>query len=96
MLTPHRSAAINSAQTCDIPRENKEKAVQLTSSKVQADILSELKDMQSNMAPLNNLKAEVSEIKELMWNPQCSPSQYTKQSGGSQDNAIQQMTVSPT
>lgn len=95
MLTPHRSAAIHSAQTCDSPGEKKEKTtVQQTSSKVKPDILSELKEMRSNMALLNDLKAEVSEIKEFIQKPQCSPSPYTNQVGGPQDNVIQQMTVS--
>lgn len=92
MLTPHHSAAIHSAQTCGSPGEKREKTVQQTSSKVQPQILSELKEMRSNMAVLNDLKAEVPEIKEFIHNPQCSPSQYTNQAGGPH---IQQMTASP-
>lgn len=86
---------LNASASCDSPGEKREKTVQQTSGKVQPDILSELKERRSNVALLNDLQAEVSEMKELMRNPQCSPSQYTNQAGGPQDNASQQMTVSP-
>lgn len=94
MVPPQRSAAIHSAQTSDHPAERKEKiAAQQNGSKMQPDILSELKEMRSNMALLNNLKAEVSQIKEFIQKPQCSPSQYPSQVEGPQNNVFQQMTV---
>lgn len=97
MLTPQRSTTIHSAQTGDNIAEKKEKnTVQLNGSKVQPDILSELKEMRSNMALLNDLKAEVSQIKEFIQKPQCSPPQYPNQVEGPQHNVAQQMTVPPS
>lgn len=97
MLTPQRSAAIHSAHTGDNTTEKKEKnTVQQNGSKVQPDILSELKKMRSNMAFLNDLKAEVSQIKEFIQKPQCSPPQYPNQVEGPQHNFAQQMTVPPS
>lgn len=96
MVTPQRSAAIHSAQTSDNPAEKKEKTVaQHNSSKTQPDILTELKEMKSNIALLNDLKAEVSQIKEFIQKPQCAPSQYPSQAEGPQNNVGQQMTAPP-
>lgn len=94
MLTPQRSVAIHSAQTSDHPAEQKEKAtVQQNNRKMQPDILTELKEMRSSMALLNNLRAEVSQMKELIQKPQDSPAQCTKQVGVPQNNVTQQMTA---
>lgn len=91
--TPQRSAAIHLAQMGDNTVEKKEKnTVKLTGSEVQPDILSELKEMRSNMALLNDLKAEVSQIKEFIQKPQCSPPQYPNQVEGPQHNVAQQVT----
>jgi len=96
MLTPQCSAAIHSAQAGDNTAEKKEKnTVQQSGSKVQPDILSQLKEMQSNMTLLNDLKAEFSQIKEFIQKPQCSPPQYPYQVEVPQNNVAQQMTVPP-
>ena len=70
MLTPQRSAAIHSAQTSDSLTEKTEKKTVLqASSKVQPDILSDLKEMRSNIALVSDLKVEVSQIKEFIQKP---------------------------
>lgn len=80
MLTS-RTAAIHSAQT-DTHPVKKEKLTHLENIKMQPDVLSELKEMRSNMALLHDLNAEVSQIKEYMQQPQTSPVQHFSQTDG--------------
>lgn len=47
------------------------------------------------MAFLNDLKAEVSLIKEFIQKPQYSPAQYTNQVGVPQNNVTQQLSQAP-
>lgn len=69
-LTPHR-IAVHSADTNESRTDKREKApTSQSNSKVQPDLLAELKEMRSNMTILNDLKAEVSQIKDYMQKPQ--------------------------
>lgn len=69
-LVPHL-VAVHAAQTNGSPIERKEKvSAPQNNPKVQLDILSELKEMRSNMTLLSDVKAEVSQIKEFMQKPQ--------------------------
>lgn len=51
--------------------------------------------MRSNIALLSDLKAEVSQIKEFIQKPQCSPVQHPNQVEVPQNGVIRQMTVPP-
>lgn len=87
MVAPQRSATIHSAQASDNPAERKEEIpLQPNSSKMQPDVLSELKEMRSNMA-------EVAQIKEFMQKPQCSPPQYQNQVEVPQNSVSHPTTV---
>lgn len=70
-VTPQRPATIHSAQTSDNYAEKEKVNVQQNNSKVQPEILAELKEMRSNMNLLNDQKTEFSLIKEFMQRPQC-------------------------
>ncbi|KAJ8350080.1 hypothetical protein SKAU_G00252100 [Synaphobranchus kaupii] len=62
---------------------------------MQPDILSELKEMRSDMALLKDLKAEVSQIKESMQQPRYSPMQHANLAAGCDNASPQQMPVQP-
>lgn len=69
MHAPQRSVTVHSAQSDYTTTEKKDKISQLSHSKSQTDILSELQEMKANMTLLKDLKAEVSSIKESMQQP---------------------------
>lgn len=92
MAMPQCSAAIHSAQSSSTPIEiRKETPVQQNNIKMQPDILSEFREVRSNMALLSDLRAEVSQIKEFIKKPQYFHVQHLNSAGGQQDNIIQQV-----
>ena len=72
-----RPITIHSAQSSDAPVEKKEKLpVQQNSGKIHPMVLSQLEEMRSEMSLLKDLKAEVSQIRESMQQPQYPLRQY--------------------
>lgn len=77
LLMQQRPATVHSAQSNDVPAEKKEKAPNHEhTSKIQPDILNELKEMRSDMALLKNLSAEVAQIRESIRLPNQVQTQY--------------------
>lgn len=62
LLIQHRPTTVHSAQSSDTPAEKKNPNLEHT-SKLQSDVLNELKEMRTEMAQLKNLGAEVAQIR---------------------------------
>ncbi|XP_034096642.1 uncharacterized protein LOC117562844 isoform X1 [Gymnodraco acuticeps] len=77
LLTQQRPTAVHSAQSSETTAEKKEKNTNLDqNSRFQPDVLNELKEMQSDMALLKNIGAEVAQIRESMRQPNQAQPQY--------------------
>lgn len=70
-------ATIHSVQSSDAPAEKNEKSAPQNTSKVTPIVLSQLEEMRSEMALLKDLKAEVSQIRESMQQPQYTAKQHS-------------------
>lgn len=76
---PQRAAAVNTVQPSDTPVSAEKKTVQMQSIAAPSpDLLSEIKEMRSEMVFLKDLRAEVSQIRETMQKStaQAQPSTY--------------------
>jgi hypothetical protein len=70
-----RLANINSTQSSNAPVEVKEKNSVKQNTKTSPNVLSQLEEIRSEMAMFKELKAEVSQIRESMQQPQYTPRQ---------------------
>lgn len=71
LLVHQRPATVHSAQTSNASVEKKEKMqIQQNTDKIHPELLSELREMRSDMALLKNLRAEISQIRESIQQPQ--------------------------
>ena len=77
LLTQQRPGTVHSAQSNEIPVDKKVKnPIPEHTSKIQSDVLNELKEMRSDMAFLKNLSAEVAQIRESIRQPNPTQPQY--------------------
>lgn len=77
LFIQHRPTTVHSAQSNDTPAEKKIKNPNLEhTSKLQPDVLNELKEMRTEMAQLKNLGAEVAQIRESIQQPNPAQKQY--------------------
>ena len=90
LIAQQRPVMIHSAQSKDSPVEKEEKlSAQQRSDKISPMLLSQLEEMRSEMAVLKDLKAEVSQIRESMQQPQYTPRHYPP-AGGAESTSVQQ------
>lgn len=62
---PQRATSVSTVQTGELPRETKT-STQQSRSQMSPDVLSEIKEMRSDMVLLKDLRAEVSQIRETI------------------------------
>ena len=82
-----RLANINSTQSSDAPVEVKEKNSVKQNTKTSPNVLSQLEEIRSEMAMFKELKAEVSQIRESMQQPQYTP-RHQPPAGGANVTAV--------
>lgn len=74
-LLAQQHPKLHSVQTTEVSAERKEKTCHKSTEKREPDILSELKEIRTEMALLKDLSVEVSQIKESIRQPQAMPPQ---------------------
>ena len=76
---PSRVSNVNTVQSSELPVEKKNTIPQRTAT-LPPDLLSEIKEMRSDMVLLKDLKAEVSQIRETIQRSRPAPPQYPQPS----------------
>ena len=76
---PSRVTNVNTVQSSELPVEKKNTIPQRTAT-LPPDLLSEIKEMRSDMVLLKDLKAEVSQIRETIQRSRPAPPQYPQPS----------------
>lgn len=73
---PSRATNVNTVQASEVPVEKKSTTQQNTATSLPPDLLTEIKEIRSDMVLLKDLRAEISQIRETIQRSTPAPPQY--------------------